>query len=157
MYLTLGRLCFACRYRPPCPVVVATNNEYVIRHTNTTFAQHPFKVSGELKDTAVVQSVIDSLSIEGKKVKRLDTWISAYLVYIRVYNFVFGVNRGTNPCALTPKVVLVCGLDGGSADESATVKSVFVNNDGKIIDAVAEPISSEYVNPLATNATLSNR
>lgn len=38
------------KYRPPCPVVVATNNEVVIRQTSGNFAQFPLKWD---KDTSL--------------------------------------------------------------------------------------------------------
>ena len=35
------------KYRPPCPVFVATNNQSVMNHTNTRFGQFPVWIGGE--------------------------------------------------------------------------------------------------------------
>jgi pyruvate kinase len=35
----------ASKYRPACPILVVTSSDEVVRHTNTVYAQYPYKLS----------------------------------------------------------------------------------------------------------------
>jgi pyruvate kinase len=39
------------KYRPPCPIVVASNDEQVLRQCNALFAHRPLKVGPQASDT----------------------------------------------------------------------------------------------------------
>jgi pyruvate kinase len=49
------------KYRPPCPIFVASTNEAVLRQTNTHFAQHALPIDGSKPQAAVIADVSDYL------------------------------------------------------------------------------------------------
>jgi pyruvate kinase len=61
------------KYRPPCPIFVASSNETVLRQTNTHFAQQPLPIDGSKPLAAVVADICEHLlnmkfATAGKKV-----------------------------------------------------------------------------------------
>ena len=80
------------KYRPPCPIVVVTDNDCIARQAGAYFAQYPLKV--------------DSLSGEDWSIKS-----SSAVKY--------AVSLGL--CSGSGNVVVVVGADGESADSSPLV------------------------------------
>jgi pyruvate kinase len=119
------------KYRPPCPVFVATSNASVAHHTNTRFGQIPC-----LLDSAnvTVQAAVDAAAAAGAAA---------------------GVPFEGR------RILVVASPAGGSADEAAVMSTVTLSirsaRQSIITPAQTAPMHTSYTDPGTSNSVLSLR
>ena len=119
---------FITKYRPPCPVFVATNNQSVMNHTNTRFGQIPVWIGGEGEGN--IAGALRASSIVAKE-----------------KDIPFHGNR----------VIVVSCKNDGFVHVAAVAHTVTVQEDGAYAHSPSDPIPTSYTDPGQLNSVVSLR